>query len=119
MTHDRATPLPGPLARLEKTFQSFLLGEDAFATLAPSIADGARLDKAALADIYASGYVARLEEVLGENFEGLHTLMGDEEFASLCRAYIREHPSRVRSVRWTGHRMSAFLSKTAPWSVTS
>ena len=108
------------LDHLEATFQGVVLGESPRETLLPAIAqpnaDGARVDKADLLNIYASGYVARREEVLGENFEGLHTLMGDDEFSELCHAYLRSHPSHVRSVRWTGHRLAEYLRETQPWA---
>ena len=66
--------------------------------------------------IYGNAYYARLEEVLEGDFEAVHTLLGDEEFSTLCRRYVDAHPSRFFSVRWFGQYMADFLRSTEPYS---
>lgn len=66
--------------------------------------------------VYDHAYVARLLEVMGEDFPAVHTLLGDDEFADAAAAYVRGHPSQARSVRWLGAGFAAWLGVTAPWS---
>lgn len=66
--------------------------------------------------VYDHAYVARLLEVMGEDFPAVHTLLGDDEFADAAAAYVRGHPSTERSVRWLGHGFADWLRRTAPWS---
>lgn len=65
--------------------------------------------------VYVDGYRLRLLEVLEDNFTGLHTLVGDEEFDRLGRAYIDAHPSTHPSVRWFSRNLEAFLRGTPPY----
>ncbi len=57
--------------------------------------------------VYDHAYVARLLEVMGEDYPAVHTLLGDDEFGDAARAYVRSRPSSKRSVRW--------LAATDPW----
>lgn len=66
--------------------------------------------------VYDHAYVARLLEVMGEDFLAVHTLLGDDAFAEAASAYVRGHPSRARSVRWLGAGFRNWLGETAPWS---
>ena len=66
--------------------------------------------------VYDHAYVARLLDVMGEDFPAVHTLLGDDEFADAAAAYVRGHPSQARSVRWLGTDFAAWLGETAPWS---
>ena len=66
--------------------------------------------------VYVDGYRLRLLEVLEDNFAGLHTLVGDEEFDRLGRAYIDAHPSTHPSVRWFSKNLEIFLRDTPPYT---
>ena len=66
--------------------------------------------------VYDFAYKARLVEILQADFEGLHTLLGDEKFDEASRAYLDAHPSTFRSARWVGGALSDWLAKTQPWS---
>ncbi len=66
--------------------------------------------------VYDHAYVARLLEVMGEDFPAVHTLLGDDAFADAAAAYVRGHPSTARSVRWLGGGFANWLGETAPWS---
>ncbi len=66
--------------------------------------------------VYDHAYVARLLEVMGEDFPGVHTLQGDKKFATAARAYIKTHPSTARSIRWLGHDFANWLKQTQPWN---
>ena len=60
-------------------------------------------------DIYANAYRFRLIEALDDTFPALHTLLGDEDFINLGVDYLTANPSKHFSLRYFGHRMSAFL----------
>ncbi|MAY68156.1 MAG: hypothetical protein CMM77_13650 [Rhodospirillaceae bacterium] len=66
--------------------------------------------------VYDHAYVARLLDIMGEDFPAVHTLLGDDAFAEAAGAYVRGHPSTARSVRWLGARFRDWLGDTPPWS---
>lgn len=61
--------------------------------------------------IYNSDYFARMTEALGENFESLWFVLGDEGFFDLCKSYIMKHPSSARDLANYGFEMPAFLQE--------
>src|SRR5579871_673370 len=65
--------------------------------------------------VYVEGYRLRLLEVLGDNYTGLHSLLGDEQFDEMGRAYIDAHPSTHPSVRWFSRHLEIFLKDTSPY----
>ena len=65
--------------------------------------------------VYDHAYLARLMEIMADDFPAVHTLLGDHAFAEATRAYIARHPSRARSVRWLGGDFTAWLAGTDPW----
>ena len=67
-------------------------------------------------DIYANAYRSRLVECLMDDFPGLHTLLGDEAFETMCLNYIEAHPSQFRSVRWFGDKVAEYLSTTQSYA---
>ncbi len=75
------------------------------------VRDTPAVDRATRLAIYANAYRARLAEALAENYPALHTLLGDERFATLCRRYLDAHPSPHASIRWFGDRLAEFLAR--------
>lgn len=65
---------------------------------------------------YDHAYRARLVEILTEEFEGLHTLLGDEKFFQTMTAYVDAFPSTTRSVRWLGRHLPDWLKSSEDWS---
>lgn len=61
-------------------------------------------------NIYAEAYRLRLIEALSDSYPALHTLMGDDDFESLCLHYINAHPSTHFSIRYFGQHMSEFIA---------
>ena len=80
------------------------------------IASSAGLDNESRLAIYGNAYYARLIEALEQDYEALHTLLGDEEFTRLCRQYIDTYPSRFPSLRWFGQYMAKFLAAHEPYT---
>ena len=66
--------------------------------------------------VYRNAYVARLAEILGEDYEQVHAYLGDRSFANLVKAYIAANPSDQRSARWFGRHMPAFIAKSATFA---
>src|SRR6266849_2974491 len=65
------------------------------------------------ARIYSDMYLFRLVDALREDYRLLARLLGDEEFFSLCAAYVRAHPSRHPSLARIGALLPAFLRERA------
>jgi hypothetical protein len=95
------------LRQLQDDFQAFLLRPDA--RMDRQVTGTARVGARERLDVYANAYRLRLLEALDTDFPGLHTLVGDEEFDRLGRAYIDAFPSQHFSLRWYGHRLAEFL----------
>ncbi|MGJ3259415.1 MAG: putative DNA-binding domain-containing protein [Rhodospirillales bacterium] len=64
---------------------------------------------------YDHAYRTRLVEILTEDFEGLHTLLGDEQFFKMLGEYVDVHPSTTRSVRWLGRHLPDWLRQSETW----
>lgn len=69
-----------------------------------------QLDPQARIDIYAQMYLARLLEVLHEDFPRVTAILGCERFDALIRAYLARHPSTNPSLRYLGRHFVEFLS---------
>ncbi len=62
--------------------------------------------------IYRRGYVVRLIETLGETFEAVWWVLGDEAFYDVCQRYINLHPSSFYDLSDYGHDFPAFLQES-------
>jgi hypothetical protein len=96
------------LADRQAQFQAHLTS-GAEAVTAHIIGDD-KADSETRLQVYFQAYRLRLIEVLQNDFEGLHTLLGDEGFSRMVQAYLAKHPSRHPSVRWFGQHLPVFLS---------
>ena len=95
------------LKQLQESFQrGILTGDDA---ILAEIEDSAKEDRQILFGVYRHAYVARLAEILGEDYAQLHAYLGDARFAKLAKDYIAAHPSDQRSVRAFGRHLPGFL----------
>lgn len=65
--------------------------------------------------IYINAYAARLCEALRSNFEAVHRLLGDDDFAAMARQFSEVHPPIAASIRWHGDRLADFLAATEPY----
>ena len=115
-----SAPVPVPiedrnqdLPRIQKRFLDWLLQGDR--SFAADVADGGRIPLDTRLAIYRNAYVLRLVEALADSYPALHTLVGDDAFDALARAYIELHPSTYRSIRWFGDRMADFLRRHPPY----
>ncbi len=74
------------------------------------IRPGGTLDADGALGVYRDGYTARLTEALGETFEAVWWVLGDEGFFSVCRRYIYSHPSRETNLSVYGEPFAAFVA---------
>jgi hypothetical protein len=72
--------------------------------------------RSARLEVYREAYYLRFAEALAANYPALQRLLGEPQFAVLVRGYVDAHPSRHYSVRWFGHRLAAWLRRTAPYA---
>ena len=102
------------LKEIQDEFQrGILAGDDA---ILADVNDSFREQRKVLFGVYRNGYVARLAEILGEDYEQVHAYLGDRGFANLVKAYIAANPSDQRSARWFGRHMPAFIAKSAAFA---
>lgn len=85
------------IPELQQRFQDAVLA----GALEPALASGHF-------EIYVNAYRGRLVEALCNNYPVMYRAMGADVFSQLARAYIAEHPSRFRSIRWFGDGLTAF-----------
>ncbi|WP_321392196.1 DNA-binding domain-containing protein [Emcibacter sp.] len=95
------------LKELQKLFKSSVMLQTG--DLVSEISEGGRIGPEQRLAIYGHAYGARLREVLQKDFPVLHTMLGDEQFYSLCNAYIAAYPSEHPSLRYLGRHMETFL----------
>jgi Putative DNA-binding domain len=95
------------LKELQDTFQrGILAGDD---TILTEVNDSAKEQRKVLFGVYRNAYIARLAEILHDDYEQLHAYLGDQAFAKLVKAYIAANPSDQRSARWFGRHLPAFV----------
>ncbi len=108
----RAAP-PLTLAQMQQAFKRHLMQRDP--AIVSHITSDDKLGAATRLAIYSHAYYARLEEALAQDYEAVHTLLGDEAFSELCVRYTNHHPSEFPSLRWFGQYMSEFLGTEEPY----
>jgi hypothetical protein len=108
--------MSGELARLQRSFQNYVLEADD--AIHVDVAENAAADARRRLQVYHQAYRLRLAEVLSQDFPGLRQLLGTDAFDAMCRSYIEAHPSPHFNVRWYGERLPGFLGHAAPWLQT-
>lgn len=101
------------LRELQRAVQGYVLGTDG--ELAKRVAGSPAASAEQRLGIYRDAVRQRFAEVLGEEYPGVHTLLGDDAFARLARAYAAAQPSRQPSIRWFGRHLPRFLADAPPW----
>lgn len=117
MTESRAdAATPGGLLQLQAALQAHLLAPEAAPTpaLRAALVDGPGPDLARRLQIYHRAYRARLQDTLADTFGHTAAYLGEARFAELAQAYIADHPSRWRSLRWYGADFPDWLAQHQP-----
>jgi len=102
------------LKDLQERFQAGILSGDD--TILADVQDSARETRSVLFGVYRNAYVARLVEVLGNDYQELHAYLGNKTFAKLATAYVAAHPSDQRNARWFGRHLPRFAKGTEPFA---
>ena len=101
------------LPELQRAFWRAITAGESAPELLAAVASAAPLGAQGRLDVYASMYVARIVEVLQEDFPKLAALAGEEGFAALVRDYVARHPSTEPSIGWIGASLPAVLDGAA------
>ena len=102
------------LDALQSSFQRYLLdgGADIVTTIAGTDDDFRRTRL----NIYYHAYRLRLVAALGVDFPVLKTLVGEQRFDHIARAYVAAHPSAFRNLRWFGQFLPGYLRAHSQFS---
>lgn len=68
-----------------------------------------QLDTQQVLEVYRKDYQARLTQALGETFEGVWAVLGDESFFELCREFLSHHPSQTQDLGQIGTCFPGFI----------
>jgi len=79
------------------------------------IIPGGTLDTPDAIKVYANGVIVRLTEALGETFEAIWWVCGDEDFFQLAKYYIQTHPSSTYNLSNYGEEFPDFLDHIDPF----
>lgn len=100
------------LDQLQRSFADVVTEGADLATLVDRIVPGGTLDAAAAIDVYRGAYSARLCDQLGETYEAVWWVLGDERFFALGRAFVAAHRSTSHNLSDYGEHFAAFLETT-------
>jgi Putative DNA-binding domain len=102
------------LREIQDSFQrGILAGDD---EILAEVKDSAKEKRKVLFGVYRNAYVARLAEIVGEDYEQLHAYVGDQAFATLVTDYIAAHPSDQRNARWFGRHLPVFVRENPTYA---
>jgi hypothetical protein len=102
------------LQETQAAFQDHVLCHDK--RIVAQLLNGEKASTATLLAIYSDGYRLRLIEALAVHYPALQVILGDKVFHELGLAYVEANPSQHFSIRYYGHRLSAFLAEELPYS---
>ncbi len=83
--------------------------------LISAVSAGGKLSQTEALDVYRTGHIVRLTEALGETFEAVWWVAGDNAFFQLAKDYILSHPSSVYNLSAYGDRFPDFLAQNNPF----
>ncbi|EQA43932.1 PF09836 family protein [Leptospira broomii serovar Hurstbridge str. 5399] len=95
-------------------FASVILTSNSKNPLRKEILPAAQLNEVSALEIYSSGYIVRLTEALGEIFETVWRVLGDEEFFNVSETFLRGVPSISYNLSDYGKGFPAFLDRKFP-----
>jgi len=102
------------LPQIQGDFQSYLLHGDR--GIESHVVGTERVPIEARLRIYGDGYRARLVEALQANFPVLSELLGETDFETLAKVYVRSHDSSFFSIRHYGNALADFLATEAQYA---
>ena len=66
-------------------------------------------------EVYRRGYIVRLIEALGDTYEAVWWVSGDDEFFLLAKQFVLAYPSKTYNLSSYGEEFPAFLRETCPF----
>ncbi|MGJ4745257.1 putative DNA-binding domain-containing protein [Leptospira sp. SA-E8] len=92
-----------------KTFSSALLKKEEGPLLSDQILPGGKLEPNSAIAVYQNGYLARFTEALGEKYETVWRILGDEDFFETAKTFIQDHPSHSYNISNYGENFPDFV----------
>lgn len=103
-----ASPVAPPtLVEAQALFQAAILDGDN--RILDSLCDNSRTGRDTLFGVYRHGYVARLIEIVANDFEAVAAYLGADGFEALAEQYVRLHPSHTQNARYFSAAFPQFL----------
>lgn len=82
------------LSELQTLYAQAIIDQDVNSQVLKEIEPGGKLPSSKEAfNVYLGGYPARLTDALGEAYEGVWSVLGDDDFFTICQRFIQSHPS--------------------------
>lgn len=106
--------MPSALETLQRRFVAAVLERDG--ALAAGVSGGGKLTSEGAVDVYRRGYPARLTEALGETYERVWRVLGDDDFFAACSAFIPTERSVSHNLSDYGRTFPDFLSARAEFA---
>lgn len=100
------------LAQLQQIFQSHVLNPEDNASVQWISAKGRAAPEIQLS-IYSHAYQTRLIEVLSNDYPAVLMALGEDQFETLAKSYIKVHPSHYFSLSDFGKNVSTFIFQLA------
>ncbi len=97
------------LAEMQTCLQNDILNGECHSLSRLSVPEGASPENRL--HVYQHAYVARLVEIVSEDYDTTWTFLGDQKFYDLAVAYVRECPSINPNARWFSHSFPEFLEQ--------
>ncbi|TGL49089.1 DUF2063 domain-containing protein [Leptospira wolffii] len=98
-------------SEFRKEFSESIRGDSFSPILESLILPGGSLNTLQALKVYKEGYLARLTQALGEKFETVWRILGDDGFFEVCSEYILRFPSRTYNLSDYGERFPFFLKE--------
>jgi len=77
---------------------------------------GGSLSPETAVEVYRTGHIVRLTEALGETFEAVWWVAGDDDYFCLAKEFLLTHPSSSYNLSDFGESFPGFLAERQPFS---
>ena len=98
------------LKELQEEFQEYVIQDDP--RVGVEVLKPRNMEVEGRLNVYRNAYYLRLVDILKEDYSVLYTMMGEDAFNAMVRAYLKVYPSNHYSVRTVGAHLAVFLKNT-------
>ncbi|TGK08228.1 DUF2063 domain-containing protein [Leptospira selangorensis] len=92
-----------------KFFSSTIMGKEEVPLLSEHILPGGKLEHSSAISVYQNAYSARFTEALGEKYETVWRVLGDEDFFETAKNFIKENSSYSYNLSDYGEKFPDYL----------